>query len=368
MPEKVDYPIAASKIETIHSLLLNWYYTNGRNLPWRGESSAYRVWVSEVMLQQTQVSTVIPYYERFFEKFSTVEILAEASLNEVLKAWEGLGYYARARNLHKAAAEIVDKWNGQLPSTYADLRTLPGFGDYTAGAVASVIFGQAVPAVDGNVKRVLARLFAIREDITKGSGAKQVKEYAAALVSPDKPGDWSQAMMELGALVCVPKSPNCAECPVEQLCAGKAAGIECNLPVKPVKKALPHYDVAAAVIYNKEQLLIAQRPLDGMLGGLWEFPGGKQEPGETLPECLQREIDEELGVKVEVGDLITTVKHSYTHFKITLHAFTCKITKGVPQPIGVADWCWIMLDDIDDYPFPRTDLKIIKALRNQSEA
>jgi A/G-specific adenine glycosylase len=171
--------------------------------------------------------------------------------------------------------------------------------------------------------------------------------------------------MELGATICLPRAPRCLLCPVNELCEGRLRGIEEALPVKPAKKVLPHYDVAAAVIRQDDKILIAQRPLNGMLGGLWEFPGGKQETGETLPECLRREIREELGVEIEVGRPLVTVKHSYTHFKITLHAFCCHLVKGDPRPLGVADWRWTTLTEIDDFPFPRTDLKIIEALRSQ---
>lgn len=352
-------------VEQIRLRLLEWYRHNRRDLPWRGEFSPYRIWVSEVMLQQTQVSTVIPYYRRFLEKFVDVEGLAAAPLEEVLKTWEGLGYYARARNLHRAAIEIVEKYEGQLPQTCAELRKLPGFGDYTAGAVASIAFGEAVPAIDGNVKRVLARLFALEGDIRRGATARQLEEIAAALVDPDVPGDWTQAMMELGATVCLPKSPRCLLCPVNELCEGHLRGIEQELPVKPIKKALPHYDVTAAVIRQDGKVLIAQRPLEGMLGGLWEFPGGKQEAGETLAECLQREVKEELGLEIEVGQPIVTIKHSYTHFKITLHAFYCQLLNGRPQSLGVADWRWVTLNELDTFPFPRTDLKIIEALKKQ---
>ena len=361
---------AANLAPTIIQLqprLLAWYRRNGRDLPWRNESSPYRIWISEVMLQQTQVVTVIPYYYRFLAQFPTVEILAAAPLETVLKAWEGLGYYARARNLHQAAQEIVDKWHGQLPQEFASLRKLPGFGDYTAGAVASIAFGQPVPAVDGNVKRVIARLFAIQEDITKGQTARQLKEIASALLDPTSPADWNQAVMELGATVCLPQKPKCSLCPVNNLCWGRLQGLEQQLPIKTAKKSLPHYDVTAAVICQGDKMLITQRPFEGMLGGLWEFPGGKRESGETLQSCLRREICEELGVEIEVGQPVTVVKHSYTHFKITLYAFYCRLIKGKIQSLGVAGWRWVTLEEINTFPFPRTDLKIIEVLRQPNK-
>ncbi len=316
-------------------------------------------------MQQTQVATVIPYYHRFLARFPSVQALAAASLADALKQWEGLGYYARARNLHKAARELVENYEGQFPETYAELRQLPGFGDYTAGAVAAIAFGQAVPAIDGNVRRVLARLFAIEEDVRRGEGARHIKQIATALVDPDCPGDWAQALMELGAIICTPQTPNCERCPLNPMCQAHLQGIARQLPIKPAPKKLPHFDVTAAVIRQDDHILIAQRPLEGMLGGLWEFPGGKQEAGETLDECLRREIKEELGIEIEVGPRVTVVKHGYTHFKITLHAFECRLLQGEPQAIGVADWCWTTLNEIESFAFPRTDLQIIEALKNK---
>ena len=356
------------KIHQLRSPLLTWYHHNRRDLPWRGETSPYCIWVAEVMLQQTQVATVIPYYQRFLERFLTLVELAAAPLQQVLKVWQGLGYYARARHLYKAAQEIVERHGGRLPERYAELRTLPGFGDYTAGAVAAIAFGEPVPAIDGNVRRVLARLFALAGDLQHGPVARQLRDIATALVDPAAPGEWTQALMELGATVCLPQAPKCLLCPVQTLCQARLQGIERSLPARPVKKALPHYDVTAAVIWKNDQVLIAQRPAVGMLGGLWEFPGGKQEAAETLAECLRREIREELGLEIEVNQLITTVKHSYTHFKITLYAFDCQLIGGQPQALGVADWRWVTLAEIEAFPFPRTDLKIIAALRQRQAA
>ncbi|MFN8458338.1 MAG: A/G-specific adenine glycosylase [Anaerolineae bacterium] len=347
-------------IEATRSRLLTWYHHNRRDLPWRGETDPYRIWISEVMLQQTQVTTVIPYSHRFLQRFPTLADLAAAPLAEVLKAWEGLGYYARARNLHRAAVELVAKYDGHFPHTYAELRRLPGFGDYTAGAVASIAFGEAVPAVDGNVKRVLARLLALQEEVTRGSIARQLRDFAAALVDPQAPGDWTQAVMELGALVCLPQNPKCLLCPVNELCQARQQGLERTLPVKPVKKALPHYDVTAAVIRQDGRVLIAQRPPEGMLGGLWEFPGGKQEPNETLPECLQREIREELGIEIAVETPLVTVKHSYTHFKITLWRFCLSSFAGTPANPGVADWRWVTLEELDFLPSPGLTRKLLR--------
>lgn len=347
--------------------LINWFNRHKRPMPWRGETDPYRIWVSEVMLQQTQVATVEPYYRRFLREFPTVQALAAAPMDAVLKQWEGLGYYARARNLHRAAREIVITHGGELPRTFRELKKLPGFGDYTAGAVASLAFGEPVPAVDGNVKRVLSRIFAIQSDITRGDGRQQLTAIATEMAqSAPHPGDWTETLMELGAVVCTPTRPRCPVCPVRDDCAAFRLGIAESLPIKPARAKIPHFDVAAGVIFRtpaRTEFLIARRPLDGMLGGLWEFPGGKLEAGETLPECLRREIREELAMEISVQEPITVVKHAFSHFKITLHAFAAEWIRGEPQKIGVADWAWVTPEMVEKYAFPHTDRKIIAALR-----
>jgi A/G-specific adenine glycosylase len=317
------------------------------------------------MLQQTQAVTVIPYFQRFTECFPTVQALAATPLGDVLKLWEGLGYYARARNLHRAAQKVVAEFDGQLPDTVEGLRQLPGIGAYTAGAIASSAFGRDAPVVDGNVKRVLCRVYAIRGDPRQPTIQKKLWALAQANLPRGKAGRWNEAMMELGATVCTPKSPRCGECPLAQVCRARALGIQEQLPARAAKKQLPHYDVTAAVIRSQRggRVLIAQRPLGGMLGGLWEFPGGKRERGESLEECLQREIREELGIEVSVGEPVTQVKHTYTHFRITLHAFECRLVRERPRAIQVADWRWVRFDELDDFAFAVTDRKIIQALR-----
>ncbi len=356
---------------TLQVKLLHWFQQHKRPLPWRGETDPYRIWVSEVMLQQTQVATVIPYYHRFLQEFPAVRHLAAAPLDAVLKQWAGLGYYARARNLHRAAQEIVEKHGGQLPQSYQTLKTLPGFGEYTAGAVASIAFGEPVPVVDGNVKRVLSRLFAIKTDITRGDGRQQLTAIATELAhTAPTPGEWTETLMELGAVICLPTRPKCLRCPASNgLCRARAQGIVESLPIKPDRQKIPHYNVAAGVIYrtaNRREFLIARRPLEGMLGGLWEFPGGKQEPGETLSQCLRREIREELAIDITVAEAVTTIKHAFTHFKITLHAFAATLESGTPQKIGVADWAWVTLAQLDHFAFARTDQKIIAVLHQKN--
>jgi len=315
------------------------------------------------MLQQTQVETVIPYYQRFLKNFPNVSALASANLSTVLKAWEGLGYYARARNLHKAARVILDQYGGLLPAEYALLKEIPGIGDYTAAAVASIAFSEPVPVLDGNVRRVLARWIAWREDPASPDGGRMLRQAAEKLLDRAHPGLWNQALMELGAILCIPRRPRCGECPVRKGCEAFRLGLTDEIPLRKKRKPRPHYQVTAAVIEKAGRLLIARRHEKGLLGGLWEFPGGKQEMGESLEEALRRELQEELAIDVEVGEKICAVDHAYTHFSITLHVFRCRLDSGRPQAIGCAAWKWVKPAELDQYAFPRADRRVIEILR-----
>lgn len=355
--------------------LAQWHDAQQRDLPWRnappGERNAYAVWVSEIMAQQTRIATVVDYFVRWMERFPTVESLAEAEQQEVLKLWEGLGYYSRARNLHRAARIVMAEFGGVVPDSRAALLTLPGIGDYTAGAILSLAYGQPEPILDGNVKRVLARLWDIDRSIDETETIRELWRLAGAVVQAGAEGEAgavNEGLMELGALICTPRNPRCLLCPLADLCQAARNESQASRPVRTPRKPTPHYQVAAAVIWEDQpgagRLLIAKRPQNGMLGGLWEFPGGKQEPEDPdLPATLRREIHEELGVEIAVGAAVTTVAHAYTHFSITLHAFHARILSGIPQAIGCDDWQWTTLDALDAFPFPVTDQKIIAVLR-----
>jgi A/G-specific adenine glycosylase len=357
-----------SDLPAIAPKLLAWWDAGHEEWPWRQTKDPYAIWVAEVMLQQTQIATVIPYYERWMARFPTVADLAAAPLQEVLKLWEGLGYYSRARYLHAAAQTVAAEYDGRLPTTAAALQKLKGIGPYTAGAIASIAFGEATPVVDGNVIRVLSRLADLEADVTQSATKKQLWQMAAALVPEERPGAYNQALMELGQQICAPKRPRCLLCPLADRCRARRRGTQLERPVRPPRRNTPYYDVAAGIIWRngrgaEEEFLIAQRPLDGLLGGLWEFPGGKQEAGESLPGALRREIAEELGIAVTVEEQLTRIKHAYTHFRITLHAFHARLADGRPQNIEVADHAWVTLADLPAYPFAVTDQKIIAALR-----
>ena len=341
-------------LELAHRLL-TWYESSARRLPWRGSGDPYAVWVSEIMLQQTRVETVIPYYQRWMERFPTVTALAAAAEQEVLKTWEGLGYYSRARNLHRAAQLVVEKYGGVIPADLDTLRSLPGVGRYTAGAIASIAFNLDEPALDGNIRRVLARIFDVSEPARSPAGEKILWDLAARNLPPGRAGDFNQALMDLGATICTPRSPACLICPVMELCQARALGIQEERPVLEQKAPVPHYLVAAAIIRQEGKVLIALRPPHGLLGGLWEFPGGKLQEGEDLPACLRREIAEELGVTIQVGEQYGIYKHAYTHFRVTLHAFCCTLLDGEPKTIHHSELAWVNIRDLSAYPMGKID-------------
>lgn len=345
------------------SRLIHWYSLSARSLPWRGHPDPYAVWVSEIMLQQTRVETVIPYFERWMGLFPTLATLAEADQSQVLNAWEGLGYYSRARNLHRAAQVVMAEHGGSLPSDVHALRRLPGIGAYTAAAIASIAFGKDEAALDGNIRRVLARVF----DITAPLGTPDFEKNAAALAAELLPaghaGDYNQALMDLGASICTPRSPDCANCPVNNLCLAFAGGVQTQRPQRKPRKETPHYQVTAAIIQRNGQIFIARRPQQGLLAGLWEFPGGKQQPGESLPQALRREIKEELDAEIEVGAGFGIYQHAYTHFSITLHAFEARLASGSePQPLEHSETAWVQPGALAHYPMGKVDRQIARRL------
>ncbi len=310
---------------SLRSALLSHFDEHCRDLPWRRTADPYAVWVSEVMLQQTRVDAVVPYYERWLARFPTVEALCAAELGDVLKTWEGLGYYARARNLHAAARVVRERHGGDLPSDPAELRRLPGIGEYTAGAIASIAFGMPAPAVDGNVRRVLARLYDLEEPT-----AGQLRRLASALVPEDRPGDFNQALMELGATVCTPRSPRCDACPLASHCRARALGVQEERPRAAMKKPLPDRVIATAVVDDGAgRFLVVRRPPDGLLGGLWEFPGA--EPEDEPVAATARRVAEAAVARLadparkpiasasrihaaEPGEM-ATVTHVFSHFR-----------------------------------------------------
>jgi A/G-specific adenine glycosylase len=315
------------------------------------------------MLQQTQVATVRPYYERFLHRFPNVERLARARIDTVLKLWEGLGYYSRARNLHQAAKEIAKRFEGHLPADKEDLLTLPGIGLYTAGAISSIAFGKREPVVDGNVTRVLCRLFRIRENPKQADVQKKIWSIAETLLPRVRPGDHNQALMELGSEICLPRRPQCDTCPLSPFCQARIHSEQNSLPVKVAKKPLPTVTVAVGVIYKDGCILIDKRKPEGLLGGLWEFPGGKKHPRESLPAALRREVREELQITIRVKRSLLVVDHAYSHFRVRLHVFECAYVCGEPKCITCTAFKWVRPENLNRYAFPAANKKIIEALR-----
>lgn len=342
--------------------LLRWYRIHRRTMPWRDHPDPYAVWVSEIMLQQTQVATATPYYERFIQRFPTIEKLARSRQQTVLKTWEGLGYYARARNLQRAAQQVVREHSGELPGTSSQLHALPGIGDYTAAAIASICFGEPVPAVDGNVLRVFTRLTGNRSDITLASTRTGIREALARIIPDAAPGDFNQAVMELGALVCRPVQPSCTDCPLRRWCIARNESVVGDLPVRAKRPPVPHYQIGVGIIRRYGKILVARRRTNAMLGGLWEFPGGKQEPGESIRQTVRREVKEETGLSVETGVKICAVKHAYSHFRVTIHAYACKICAGRLHPSGSEEVRWVSPPTLESLPFPAANKRILTAI------
>ncbi len=349
--------------QDFRNALLNWFRDYQREMPWRNTDDPYYIWVSEVMLQQTQVKKVVDYYERFIAKFPDVQHLAAAPLQDVLKVWEGLGYYARARNLHKAAQVIVNELDGEIPLDYATFRKLPGVGDYSAAAVQSIAFNAPYAAVDGNIKRVVSRLFLMDAPINDAKSAKLFQGRADELLDPTVPGLFNQAMMELGATVCRPKSPTCLICPVNAFCEAFGTARQDEFPKRRERKPVPEHHIAVGVIYRGDEVLITQRQFDGLLGGLWEFPGGQIADGETAEDACVRQIAEVVNVSVGNIKYLARVRHAFTHFKIVVDVFTCDYVSGEVVLNGPRDAKWITVESLGDYPLPRATHKFLDKLR-----
>lgn len=357
-----DIAPSPDHIRAFRNDLLKWFDVEQRAMPWRRTDDPYRIWVSEVMLQQTRVDQAEPYYRRFVERFPTVEDLARADLDDVLLCWEGLGYYSRARNLHAAAGRVVNDFDGRVPSDEALLRTLPGVGPYTAAAVLSIAYDRPHAAVDGNVTRVVARVFRIESDIRSSVARAQITRLADTLIDPDRPGRFNQAVMELGSTICTPRSPRCPACPIRPVCAAAAKGDPENFPITASRRPVPHHIIAVALLFNERgRLLIQKRPEHKMLGGLWEFPGGKQEHGESPAETCRREVEEELGLRIEVGEPFHVLSHAYSHFRITLYAFVARVAENaVTSEPGRLEW--VEMERLREYAFPRANRKLLERL------
>jgi len=348
----------------IQKYLLSWFSKNQRPMPWRTLQSPYRTFISEIMLQQTQIKTVIPYFERWMKAFPDVSALASAPIDDVLKLWEGLGYYTRARNLHKTSKIIVEKHGGKIPGDYASLIALPGIGRYTAGAIASIAFKKPVPLVDGNVFRVLSRIFNIHQDISKPASQKIFYDTAAALVPDKNPGDFNQALMELGSLVCFPVMPHCTACPLSSVCAAYRKGNQESLPVKSKAAQKKEVRIAAAIILNGNKILVRKRPPKGIWGGLWEIPSISLPGKNSFQELIERHISEEYKMKVTPAGKEAPITHHLTHLKMTISPFIFRTNKANVNSTSR----WILYSGMRKLSFPVPYQNLLKtALKKPSQ-
>jgi A/G-specific adenine glycosylase len=338
--------------------LLAWYGRHHRRLPWRESRDPYRIWVSEIMLQQTTVQAVVPYYERWLALFPDVAALARAPLRKVLRAWQGLGYYERARNLHHAARLIVRAHGGLIPAEEKVLRSLPGFGTYTTAAVLSLAFGRPFPVIDANVRRVLMRVVGLDGEASARHDRVLIG-HLRGFFSVRSPGPFNQAMMELGALICRSRNPLCLACPVFSFCAAAREGRQETIP-RPRRQAVEKIEAVVAVIRDGRRFLIQQRPAGGLFGGLWELPGGKRKRGESRETALRREIREELGAEITHVRYLTSLAHAYTRFRVMLRVFSCRL-EGTTVPPGPGRR-WVTLESVRRYPLPSGTVRIVNFL------
>ncbi len=371
-PQALGPPTSPARIKRLRQRLLAWYDENQRDLPWRRSPDPYAIWISETMLQQTRVETVIPYYERFLERFPDLQSLAAADREDVYELWAGLGYYSRAHNLHRSAQLLVREYDASIPSDTQTLRKLPGVGRYTAGAVASIAFDRPAAVVDGNVTRVLARVLNIRADVARPDVRERLWAEAGALARCSRPGDLNQALMEFGATVCTPRSPGCGgTCPLGPVCHGRRAGGVEALPNKPGKKKPRPVEAVAAWLQRRDAVLAAQRPETGLLANLWELPGGELPTGTEPKDEVTRLLRERIGLEVIGLAHVGTIEHTFTHLEMNLHVFRCRRVLGRVRLREYQSYRWVRASQIAALPqatLNRKALELVQAAQDPKSA
>jgi len=354
-----EHDVTPATLKAFRHALPAWFRANARPLPWRGADDPYRVLISEYILQQTRVDQGIPYFERFIERFPDLETLAAADGRDVLKVWEGLGYYARARRLHAAAVLIRDRHGGEIPADYEALLELPGVGPYTAAAAGSIAFGLPRAAVDGNVVRVLARVFGIREDTSRAAVRRAIERHAASLIDREDPGGWNQAIMELGATICVPSRPDCSACPLADVCRARASGLTSEIPRRRRRPAVPHHDVGVAMLRDGSgRHLLRRRSEEGLLGGLWEFPQERLADGEDTVAAVRRLLHGLVGDGFRIEKELPALRHAFSHFRVTLHPLLAYATGGRKSGPMSEGCVWVTADQMTDLALPRAHRKL----------
>jgi A/G-specific adenine glycosylase len=343
--------------------LLDWYGKQRRPLPWRATRDPYCIWVSEVMLQQTQVATVLGFYERWLRRFPNVEALAAADTEDVLRAWEGLGYYSRARNLQRAAREVVSRHGGKLPASVADLVELPGIGRYSAGAIASIAFERDEPAIDGNIVRVLTRLFGLRGDPKRAPLAGRLWQLARELLPSGRAGEFNQALMELGATCCTPRAPSCAACPVRSHCRALALDRVLDFPEASRRPAMSEEQRALAVVRRRERVLVVRAPAQAARwAGMWQFPDVLVENGESPPAALAAGVALGTGLRVSVGERLLGVRHQVTRFRIEIDVYACTAQAGRARPLAFDEVRWCDTGALARVPMPAAHRRVARSL------
>tara|TARA_Y100001960_G_C14704537_1_gene843614 strand:- start:151 stop:1218 length:1068 start_codon:yes stop_codon:yes gene_type:complete len=337
--------------------LFEWYNLQSYEMPWRNSKDPYKIWISEIMLQQTQVNTAKPYYLAWMKSFPTVKSVACADIDNILKVWEGLGYYKRAHNLYESSKIILNQFNGNIPDNYKDLLSLKGVGDYTASAILSIAYNKPYPVFDGNIKRIISRLYKLKN---KNDILVKSKKTISQCMKYIDSGDINQSFMDFGREICTPQNPKCDICPISLQCKSYHSKQVNLYPPKEKKPKKPTYDVAVGLIWKNSKILISKRNKNKLLGGLWELPGGKKNRKENLRECLKRELLEEIDIEIKIDEKIGKIKHSYSHFGIHMTGYICNYKKGIAKALASEEIRWINFNEISNFAFPRATIKLFE--------